>query len=106
MCYDPWTQWPMTFPFGLLLGIAPSVMAFIILLFLRNPTTVDTSVPRLLPAMSGVSVLLMAAGMDLVFLSPLPFDDNPVPWVAIGMAATVFLLSLLLCRLGAGAGSR
>lgn len=98
LCVNAWSQWPMTFPFGLVLGIPAAAMAFVLL------STVPMR-PRL-AVLSAASVLLMGAGPDLVVLSPRGFLGDPTPWVVIVAAAALFLGTLFLGRHGHEPSSR
>ncbi len=96
----------MTFPLGLALGVAPAVMAFAVLRWIGVPKQAATPACRPLLIVSWLSVLLMAAGMDLIFLSQPISVGIPVYWIVIAGAATGFVLSLSLCVVERGTGSR
>jgi len=96
----------MTFPLGLLLGAAPALMAFVVASFRRTRTGSPSSIAILRTALSAASILLMATGLDLIFLVPRAFAGDLVPWVSIAVAAPLCALSLFASRIATAPGSR
>ena len=96
----------MTFLWGLLLGLVPSLMTFVTALLAGAPRASPVLARRLLLALSGGSVLLAVAGMDLMFLSSRGFSGDLVPWAFLVVAAALFVRSLFLVHAGAGPRSR
>ncbi len=97
VCSDAWAQWTMTFPWGLLLGVVPSLMAFVAVFLtgLSTPPAAPTSRASLV--LSSLSVFLMATGVDVVFLES---GDALLPWAFILASAPLFALSLVRAGVG------
>ncbi len=106
VCVDAWAQWPATFTFGVLLGVAPAAMALAVLLSVGIPVVRPTPIAGAVLSMSIASIVLMAVGLDLIFLAWLSPGGGSISLGIIAAAVALFILGALPRRPTAVPGSR